>query len=67
MAFPEKNWLGITKGWKNLGRKGSYYDMKINETLYTIHELCGHRLYVGREGEELFNFCPVCLIKIDVK
>lgn len=29
-----------------------------------VHELCKTPIHIGRDNNELFQFCPRCLIKI---
>lgn len=67
MAFPDKNWLGFPKGWKNLGLVEESHRIENGEviTLTERHTFCNSRLKIGREGQEMFKFCPRCLIKTD--
>ena len=68
MSFPEKNWLGKTKGWQDLGpvnSKRTLVDGKNIETTTRVHRFCRTRVNVGKENTgELFYFCPRCLIEI---
>lgn len=66
MAFPEKNWLGFRRGWKDLGQIKYSSCFEDGEYRYTgvVHNLCGNRGRVGKEGDKLFKFCPVCEVKL---
>ncbi len=61
--FPKKI-LGITIGWKDLGKVSSEY---INEDVVRVqtHNFCNTRLHIGRDGKYglVFKFCPKCLEK----
>jgi hypothetical protein len=66
MAFPDKNWLGIKRGWKDLGRIRPYHKEgdPIDYIRTPIHAFCHSKLHIGKEGERLFQFCPRCLVEI---
>lgn len=51
-GFPTKI-FGMPYGWKDLGDVKKY-----------VHDFCGKSSHAGKSKEELFLFCPTCLIKI---
>ena len=66
MTFPYKNWFGRPVGWKDLGEVDKL-DFIEDGKLYCkseLHTFCGRRINVGKENQELFYFCPRCLIKL---
>jgi hypothetical protein len=67
MAFPEKNFFGFPKGWKDLGEIKPIHILIDGKVILEreLHTLCHTRLHVGKEGENLFIFCPRCLVVID--
>ena len=64
MAFPQKNWLGIKQGWKNLGQTRAQYRAELGGSYYTTHAICGRICNFGKEGEEIFRYCKKCLRKV---
>lgn len=66
MSFPnyKKNWLGIRKpyGWKDLGEVFSSY--KDDKKILFVHNVCQRISHVGKEDNEIFRFCPLCLVKL---
>jgi len=68
MAFPAKKWLGLLPdGWEDLGKIETKTEVKKDKTIHItpIHAYCGTTARIGREGGELFRFCPRCLIKVE--
>lgn len=64
--FPNKTkWLRRPIGWKDLGlvAKSTVQKDGKDYTQTTIHSMCKRRVRVGKENNELFNYCPNCLIK----
>ena len=65
--FPQKSKIFKRPiGWKDLGaqRKTHFIENGKSLTMNDCHKLCGKRVHIGKENEELFMFCPRCLIKI---
>lgn len=64
------NWVSEKKegdGWKNLGKVNSI-DRIINGKTITetlVHTICKTVLYVGKENGKVFNFCPLCMVKVN--
>lgn len=65
--FPNKNWLGFPKGWKDLGRVKSFNKFMhgADYTSWEVHTLCHTRARLAREGDEIFKYCPKCMIQLD--
>lgn len=60
--FPERTeWLRRKIGWEDLGKRRGLGNGTVTE--YKVHTLCGTKVRVGREGSQLFNFCPRCQVK----
>lgn len=66
--FPnyKKKWkwfIETTDGWVDLGPTGTHYycAIRYNEK---IHNFCGKTLSVGKENNEVFLFCPRCMVKV---
>jgi hypothetical protein len=66
--FPQKNWLGLNKGWEDLGEKESHNEVVVDNRIMrtiTVHDFCGSIVHLGKEENgKLFMFCSKCLIKI---
>lgn len=65
--FPnKKGFFNRPDGWEDLGAvEGTSSG---NRTIsYKAHALCMTTLHVGKEANELFRFCPRCLVKVNGK
>lgn len=64
--FPERTkWFKRPVGWRNLGEINGIDSNDGNSTIYKVHTFCGSRIYIGKENETLFRFCPRCMNKIE--
>lgn len=66
MTFPQRNWFGITKDWKDLGIIGYSYSIENGVTVKTtkVCSNCNGRLRIGKEMGNIFRYCPLCEVKI---
>lgn len=63
MSFPDKKFLGLKcDGWQDLGSVDG--EQIGSAELYSTHILCNRICHVGKEENNLFLFCPRCLIKL---
>jgi len=64
--FPQRNWFGQPKGWKDLGKTPLIWvevaDHRVPERAW--HDFCHKTLHLGKEGDTLFKFCPRCEVKV---
>lgn len=60
MAFPNyrsRFFFKVPDEWEDLG--------EISTKVRVIHHsLCGTLLHVGKDKEKVFQFCPMCMIKM---
>ncbi len=64
MSFPQKSkFLKRPVGWKDLGKKGSWYDSERKVYLTTAHSFCKTDVRIGKEGYNLFTYCPRCMVE----
>ena len=69
-TFPYKIMGVIPMGWRDLGSVfGRTYINESNSNIYSIeeHKYCNAIVHIGLENNELFKFCPKCLVKTDNK
>lgn len=63
MAFPEYNFFGLEKGWRDRG--------PVQPTEGTVYECCSRCYSIVRigidEDQSRFKFCPKCLVKANNK
>jgi len=66
-GFPQRNWLGIPKGWEDLGKMEKSWEFEKGNYEYKadLHSFCKDIARVGKENGELFKFCARCKIKIN--
>lgn len=62
-GFPNKILGLIPYGWYNLGNVHSDY-VSDGVSKYDCHALCRTRAKVARENNELFLYCPKCMIRL---
>jgi hypothetical protein len=64
-GFPNKILGLIPYGWDSLGEVGYSY---VSDGLiqYTCHRLCRTRAKVARENNEIFLYCPKCMISLSI-
>lgn len=61
MAFPKKKYWLWADGWERRG------EMDLCIKIYCTccnHTFCGHKLKIGIEKNEVFKYCPCCLVKV---
>ena len=57
--FPQKNWIGRPKGWKDVGEtKREFHPLP-------THGWCQITLRYGYENENMFIYCPKCLVRFN--
>lgn len=64
-GFPNKILGLIPYGWSSLGEVGSNY-VSDGVIRYDCHILCRTRANVAKENDDLFLYCPKCMIKLSL-
>lgn len=64
-GFPHKILGLIPYGWNSLGKVGSDY-VSHGVTKYDCHALCRTRANVAIENNELFLYCPKCMVRLSL-
>lgn len=65
MSFPQKTkFLKRPLGWTDLGSIGSHWEEAEKRQMFHIHSLCGQRIRIGKEENNLFRYCPRCMVKL---
>lgn len=63
-GFPNK-FLCFPVGWKDLGKVRRWSEINFGRTSINTktHAICQSRVRIGKEGKQIFVFCPRCLTK----
>lgn len=64
--FPQKTkWFEKNIGWEDLGEVESVYTGIEGKRNFEIHIFCKTTINIGKENDELFKFCPRCMVKVN--
>jgi len=58
--------IKVKDGWEFVGdvkKCSKLINGKVFDTWF-VHKICGNGLAVGKEGNDTFRFCPICMKKI---
>jgi hypothetical protein len=53
----------VNEGWEDRGEVKSAWVEKDKAQIVKIHDYCKTVVHIGIQKDELFKFCPACLIK----
>lgn len=65
--FPQYTWWGTPRKWQDRGEIELTYNSKTKLSSWVTHAFCNTRVHIGKEGDEIFYFCPKCLIQVKSK
>lgn len=60
----------IRDGWEDLGETPTWEESLGGGFIQTMskgHALCRTTIHIGREENEPFAFCPLCMVKLEFK
>lgn len=62
--WPFRKTVEENDGWEDLGPKNDFSIEGKEGKWRTVHNVCCDTVHVGRECDDLFTFCPRCMVKM---